>query len=92
MQDTVFKALATGSAVLGAMAARKMLTSGWEAAAHAEPPTNPADPTTDLREALLWSAATGAVVGVARMVAKRAAAGAWTQATGELPGQLQPAS
>lgn len=90
--DQAWKGAALGAAVLSATVMRKLLTVGWEAVVHAEPPKNPADPSTDLREALVWSAATGAAVGVARMAARRAAAGAWTAATGELPRDLQPAA
>ncbi len=88
MQDKLWKLTATGAAVVAAIVARNALTKGWKAVVHTDPPRNPADPTTDVTEALAWSAATGAAVGVARMAARRAAAGAWASRTGQLPHEL----
>jgi hypothetical protein len=49
----------------------------------------PADPATSWGEAIAWTAATGLVVGVARMLASRGAAAGWQKATGTLPPGLQ---
>lgn len=40
-------------------------------------------------EAIAWTAATGVAIGVARLVAARAAAADWQRATGELPPGLE---
>jgi hypothetical protein len=85
MSDTAWKLLANGAAIAAAVVARKALTSGWEAATGTEPPENPADPSTDWREALAWGLLTGAVIGVARMLASREAARVAQRMTGSLP-------
>lgn len=88
-REILWKALASGAAVLAAILARKVLVSGWRGARHAEPPTNPADPTTSWGEAVTWAALTGALVGVARMLAQRGAAQSWNRVTGDLPPGLK---
>lgn len=77
--------LSTLAAVGAAIAVRKVLTSAWSALRPEPPPENPADPETSWGEALAWTAATGLLVGVARMVAGRGAAGAWRKSTGTVP-------
>lgn len=88
-QKVAWKAtsLATGFAV--ALLVRTVLQKGWTAATGREPPTNPADPSTDLADALLWSTAVGAGVGAARMANRRALAEVFESATGDLPPGLR---
>lgn len=69
--------LATGIAIVAGVAARNLMKSGWRYAAQQEPPQNPASDEVAWREALLWAAITGAVVGVTRIVGRRAASGAY---------------
>ncbi len=85
MSEMTWKFLANGAAVAAAVVARKALTSSWEAATGTEPPKNPADPRTDWREALAWGLLTGAVIGVARMLASREAARVAQRFSGSLP-------
>lgn len=85
MSDTMWNVVGSGAAVLAAIAARKALTSGWEAATGTEPPENPADPSTDWKEAVAWGVLTGAVVGVARMLASRETARVAQRVSGQLP-------
>lgn len=85
MSDTVWKIVGNGAAVAAAMAARKALTSGWEATTGTEPPDNPADPAVPWRQALAWGLLTGAIVGVARMLANRQAARMAQRVSGRLP-------
>ncbi|MBW3604050.1 MAG: DUF4235 domain-containing protein [Actinobacteria bacterium] len=89
MEKTVWKLAATGAAVLASVAVRNLLMAVWRSVAKNEPPNNPADPATSWGEALAWTAATGLVIGVARMVASRGAAAGWRRATGSLPPGLQ---
>lgn len=92
-EKTAWKVAATGSAILAGIAIRKLLMAGWKKSHHgANPPTNPADRQTQWTEALLWSAATGVGVGVARMIAARGVAGAWEKFTGALPPGLEEVS
>lgn len=84
-EDTAWALVATGAAVAGAMAARAVLRSGWRAAAGEDPPRNPASSSTGWAEALLWSAAAGAAIGMMRVVARRGAAAGWRAALGSSP-------
>jgi hypothetical protein len=72
-ENTVWTLAATGAGLLGAVAARRILQTTWKAFTHTDPPENPADPSVTWGRAILWTALTGAVIGVARMVALRAA-------------------
>lgn len=89
MEKTMWKLAATGAAVLAGIAVRSTLMTLWRRVMKNEPPNNPADPATSWAEAVAWTAATGLVVGVARMAASRGAAAGWRRATGALPPGLQ---
>lgn len=91
MKSTLWKAAATLASIGAAVAARKAVTSVWEKQVGSEPPMNPADPQTDWVEALGWTVATGVLVGVARLVARRGAATVWQRIDGQLPPGLQEA-
>lgn len=85
MSDRLWNIVGSGAAVLAAIAARKALTAGWEAATGNEPPENPADPQVPWRQAIGWGMLTGAIVGVARMLANRETAKVAQKVTGKLP-------
>lgn len=71
-------ALAGTAAAAGAgIAARWALRRGWKVAFDEEPPDNPAAPQVTWRSALLWGALSGVLVGSARVMGKRLAAGAF---------------
>lgn len=76
------------SALLAAQAVRRGLNTGWKAATGKKPPSNPADPDVNLREAVAWAALSGVTVGVSRMLAQRKAASYYARSTGHLPPQL----
>lgn len=88
MGSMVWKVLGTGSAVLAAMVARKVVHAGWYKATGKNPPANPASPDTGLVEAIAFTAATGAVVGLARMLATRKAAQYYQKSAGHLPKEV----
>jgi hypothetical protein len=83
---TVFSLVA---ALAAAAIAKKTLNSSWRAATGKNPPENPADPDVDVWEAVMWAAVSGTVIGLARMLAQRKAAGYYKRSKGELPPQLQ---
>jgi hypothetical protein len=78
---------ATGAAA--GVLVRAGLKATWKAARGEEPPENPASPSTSWPEALVWAAATGVGLAVARLVAQRGAAEAWRSATGAYPTDVQ---
>lgn len=88
LERILWRVTAVAATVLAAIAGRAALQKGWTLVTSEEPPLNPAAADTDLRDALLFTAATGAAVGVARMGARRGAAEAWKAAMGEFPPQV----
>jgi hypothetical protein len=66
-------AAAAGAAVL----TRHLLQAGWRKALDREPPKNPAAATVAWQDALLWGAVSGALVGVTRIVSRRASTAAY---------------
>ncbi len=81
----VWSLFALISSLGAAMVARKALNGSWKAATGKEPPVNPADPDVEFREALMWAAASGTFIAIARMLAQRRAAGYYLKSTGRLP-------
>ena len=66
-----------------------LVTSGWTAATGKEPPANPEDPEVSWPEAVGWAVASGALIGVARLVATRKAAAYYTKSAGHPPKRLR---
>ena len=87
--DRVWTAFSLVAGLGAAALTRKLLDQSWRAAAGKNPPENPADPDVGLGEAVVWSALTGAMVALARMVAQRRAASYYTRSTGHLPPGLR---
>jgi hypothetical protein len=77
------------SAVFAGIAARKLLVTGWEKTTGGNPPANPAAPGTQWREAVPFALASGAAMGLARMLATRKAAAYYRKSTGRLPGGME---
>ena len=92
MGALAWKVFATGAAVGAAAVARMLVTSGWTAATGKEPPANPEDPEVSWPEAVGWAVASGALIGVARLLATRKAAAYYTKSAGHRPKNLQKAS
>lgn len=88
-REIVWKMLAALAGVTAAALARNVLVAGWERNRGTQPPANPADPSTDWTEAITWAALTGALIGLARLVAARGAAEGWRRATGAYPPGLE---
>lgn len=57
--------------------ARNALEAGWRKTLNTEPPKNPASREVRWKDALLWGAISGAVVGVARIASRRASSSAY---------------
>jgi uncharacterized protein DUF4235 len=73
------------SAVFAGIAARKALMTLFTKTTGRTPPANPQSPTTSWQEATAWAVLSGAVMGVARMLATRKAASYYQRSTGHLP-------
>ena len=88
MESLSWKALSLGVGAAAAIAMRKLVAGIWPG--RSNPPLNPADRRVDWHEAVAWAVASGIGAGVARLVSKRAAAGAWEKATGHPPPGVKP--
>jgi hypothetical protein len=78
-----------GSAVLAGIAARKVMTAAWRKGTGGDPPANPESPDTTWAQAVAWALASGAAIGLARMLAARKAADFYRRSSGHLPPGLQ---
>lgn len=87
-----WKLLGTSAAVLAGVITKKITTRAWQKTRHSDPPANPAAWETTWAEALAWSAATGVVVGIMRMLAARGAVEGWRRTIGRLPPDMQEVS
>lgn len=85
MGALAWKVLGTGAAIAAGLAARKLATSLWKLGTGNEPPVNPEDPSVSWGEALGWAVGSGAVIGVARLLATRKAAAYYTKSAGHPP-------
>lgn len=82
-------AMSKVSAVLGAVATRKLLQLLWPGDDETGPPFNPADRRVPWSTALQWGIAAGVGAGLARVLSQRVAAAGWEKATGSAPPGLR---
>jgi len=70
-------AIAFAVAIGMTFVARQALQAGWRTALDRDPPKNPASHEVDWKDAILWGAVSGAVVGIARIASRRASSSAY---------------
>jgi len=92
MGALVWKILGAGAGIGAATMTRKLVTSGWAAATGKPPPENPEDPEVSWPEAVGWAVASGAAIGVARLLATRKAAEYYAKSAGHPPKALNTVS
>jgi hypothetical protein len=92
LSKVAWKVTATASTLVAARLTAKAVTGGWKKVKRSDPPANPAAPTTTWGEAVGWAAASGVAIALARLAARRGAAGVWKKATGHLPPGLEEAA
>ncbi|GAB7193154.1 hypothetical protein NUM3379_38630 [Kineococcus sp. NUM-3379] len=85
MNAMLWKLLGTGAAVGAGALANAVTKRGWKLATGTNPPDNPEDPDVGWKEAVLWALASGAVIGIARLIAERQAAAYYRKAVGARP-------
>lgn len=65
------------AAALGAtFITRELLEATWRTTLDREPPKNPASREVAWKEAMMWGAASGALIGIARIASRRVSTGA----------------
>ena len=89
MGELVWKVLRTGAAESADVVARKVVTVCWTIAAGKAPPGHPNNPQVSWPRAFGWAMASGAFVGVSRLLATRKAAAYYTKSAGHPPKALQ---
>jgi hypothetical protein len=83
-----WKLVSTGSGLLGALIARKVVTVAWAAVTDESkegPVLDPADRRYSWKDAVLWAVTAGIGIGIAKVVSARLAVAGWEVATGTLP-------
>jgi hypothetical protein len=91
MGKLVWKIMGTGATKGADVLARKLATAGWTVAVGKPPPGQVSDPQGSWPRAIGWAAASGAFVGVARLLAIRKAAAYFTKSAGHPPVELRNA-
>jgi hypothetical protein len=90
VEKVLFKLVGIVGGVLAAKTSRSVMEKAWKRThAGQEPPRNPAAPGTTWGEALSWAVASGVAAAIARLLATRGTAKAWTKGTGHLPPGLE---
>jgi hypothetical protein len=84
-RKVLWMGVAAGAAALASYAVKKGLEQAWRAAMHEDPPLEPADPRVPWRDAIIWTAASGALLGVGQLLARRATEAGWHRLTGDHP-------
>lgn len=74
------------------LAGKKAAMSSWKVTTGRQPPKNGADPDVNWREAAAWAAASGAIGGLAKLLATRGISGYWRKSTGKLPAGVEKSS
>lgn len=74
-----------GAAALGGLVMRQALTQAWKVAKHDDPPLDPSSSDVEWKDAIAWTVATGVMMGIGRLVARRGAAAGWQRLTGAAP-------
>lgn len=85
IQKAMWMVVATGTTALAGIAVNKGLDQAWRLARDEEPPEDPGSRDVAWRDAILWTIATGVVIGLGRLLARRGAAAGWTALTGKDP-------
>jgi hypothetical protein len=84
-RKTMWLGVGAGAALLGGAAVRQGLHQAWKLTMGEDPPLDPTARDVAWRDAILWTVATGVVVGLGRLIARRGAAAGWERFMGEAP-------
>jgi hypothetical protein len=84
-QRALWTVVGTGAAALTGLAVRRVLLLLWRQITGHDAPLDPGARDTSWAEGIAWAVASGAAVGVGRMVAARGATAGWQKVMGDLP-------
>lgn len=88
MGNLLAKVLTAGAAVVAGIVARKTTDGTWKFVTGSDSPENPDDPDIDLKEAIAFAVLSGALVGLARMLANRQTTRLMAKGTKKAPAQV----
>ena len=83
--DRTWELIAASAAAVGGAIVWQGLQRGWRLAMHDDPPLDPTARDVSWRDAILWTVASGALMGLGRLIARGGAAAGWERLTGETP-------
>ena len=81
----LWKAVSAGAAAISVVVTQRVLVATWRRVGGGAPPDGPDDRRVSFGTALVWAAAMGVGIAVARLLAVRLSARAWEAATHEAP-------
>jgi hypothetical protein len=87
-RERMWKLVSLITGLFGGLIARKLIRATYQAVRKDTAPATPFDPTNprfSWPDALLWAAAAGIGLAIAKMISARVAAIGWEAATGTLP-------
>ncbi|MCI2237370.1 DUF4235 domain-containing protein [Paenibacillus sp. TRM 82003] len=89
MSPLVWKLVGPGAAVAAGAVANRLTKKIWVTVTKTQPPANPEDPDVAWKEAVAWALASGAIIGLSRLLVERQAAVLYRKATGDQPPGLE---
>jgi hypothetical protein len=81
----VWMAVTTGATMLGGRAVRGGLNQAWRLATHEDPPEDPGSSDVPWAKAIMWTVATGVVIGLGQLLIRRGMDRGWERLMGERP-------
>jgi hypothetical protein len=87
-RERTWRLVSTGTGMLAALLVRKLVRAAYRALRSDASPSTPFDPEStgfSWPDAVLWAAAAGIGLGIAKVVSARVATLGWEVATGTLP-------
>ena len=87
-RERLWKVVSTITGLLGGLLAKRLIRTAYGAIRKDSDPDTPFDPTNarfSWSDALLWAAAAGIGLGIAKVLSARVAAMGWEAATGTVP-------
>ena len=88
MGNLVAKLLTVAAAIGASSVARKTTDGTWKFVTGKDSPGNPEDPDIDFKEAVAFALLSGAIIGLARMLASRQTTKAVAAARGKSPQEV----
>jgi len=85
MSSILWKFVGPGAGIFATAVASRLTKKVWVTVTKSPPPDNPEDPDVKWQEAVVWALASGAIIGLTRLIVERQAAVWYRKSTGELP-------